>query len=67
MTRTRFAIWSGDGYVADPGAESEIIEFTESVYKALKFVTPERASSVAQSILERMSLPLSVIAIDLEY
>jgi hypothetical protein len=67
MTRTRFAIWSGDGYVADPGADSGIIEFTSSIHRALKFVTPERASTVAQSILERMSLPLSVVAIDLEY
>jgi len=67
MTRTRFTIWSGDYYIADPGTDSGIIEFTESIHRALKFVTPERATSVAQSILERMSLPLSVVAIDLEH
>lgn len=66
MTRTRYAIWAGNAYIADPDAGGEI-RLTESAYSALRFVTPERAAHVAQSILDRMSLPLSVVAIDLEY
>lgn len=67
MTRTRFAIWNGEQYIANPGADSGLVEFTENIHRALKFVTPERATAVAQSILESMSLPLSIVAIDLEY
>lgn len=67
MTRTRYAIWTGDAYIADPGADHQAIEMTGNAYRALRFATPERAAQVAQSILERMSLPLSVVAVDLEY
>lgn len=66
MTRTRYAIWAGNAYIADPDVDGEI-RLTESAYSALRFVTPERAAHVAQSILDRMSLPLSVVAVELEY
>lgn len=67
MTRTRFAIGNGDRYIANPGADSGLVEFTENIHRALKFVTPERAAAVAKSIFERMPLSLNVVAIDLEY
>lgn len=66
MTRTRYAIWAGNAFIADPDVDGQI-KLTDNAYGALRFVTPERAAHVAQSILDRMSLPLSVVAIDLEY
>lgn len=66
MTRTRYAIWAGNAFIADPDADGQI-KLTDNAYGALRFVTPERAAHVAQSILDRISLPLSVVAVDLEY
>ena len=67
MTRTRYLIKAGTEFISNPGSDHQAIEFTTDVIRALKFVTFERASNVARILVDRIELPIIIIAKDLEF
>lgn len=66
-TRTRYLISIGDLYLADPAPDDSGIRLTNNAHAALKFVTFERACSVAKIAAERADMEPRVLSCEYDY
>lgn len=66
-TRTRYLILIGDMYLADPAPDDSGIKLTNNAHTALKFVTFERACSVAKIAAERADIKPCVLSCEYDY
>jgi hypothetical protein len=67
MSKIRYLIYTGEAYVSFPAGHDPQIELTDRIADALKFVTYERAQSVAMSIKDRLKSAPIIVAKELSY